>query len=511
VHSSLIHDIKSIMNHMKKHIIPVGLLGLFVSGGMGALAQTSQPVSNPLIMAFGDSLVAGVGATTGNDFVSIVSRRLGRTIVNMGRSGDTTATALARVDTDIISAHPHVVIILLGGNDVLRGISQQQTMSNMRAIIQRIQSSGARVVLVGLYSNQTLGIDYETGFRNLATETGAAYVPNALSGVIDNAQNMSDTLHPNDRGYQIIADRVDPVVQTVVTQVVSGTSNVSGTATSTSPTEFTTGWCSVNVIGSPVLNEYTIDWNSNLYHSYASSFNRVYQWSGTEGATSSQGFFTKKYISTGLKSGTVSIQTDRETNTFMCSADVRAIPHDNNLYSLGGSCIPDVRGMTVRWRSAATAGERALATTDRYSFQWSGSDGLSSTTPANNTMPESIVDYTYSTPGIKNATVTIRSGSDTLVLTCQTKVAPVATSTSGCFIATAAYGTEMEPEVEVLRNFRDETLQESKMGRALVSTYYAVSPPIADFIRERDSLRAIVRAGLEPIVETLEKMGYGED
>jgi hypothetical protein len=70
----------------------------------------------------------------------------------------------------------------------------------------------------------------------------------------------------------------------------------------------------------------------------------------------------------------------------------------------------------------------------------------------------------------------------------------------GCFIATAAYGTPLEGEPDILRDFRDECLLTNPVGEALVEGYYSVSPPMADFIAERDGLRAVVRVGLVPVV-----------
>lgn len=86
-----------------------------------------------------------------------------------------------------------------------------------------------------------------------------------------------------------------------------------------------------------------------------------------------------------------------------------------------------------------------------------------------------------------------------------TSVAPPPSSSSppsggGCFIATAAYGSDMAEDVMLLRRFRDETLLASSVGRALVQMYYRHSPPLADYIRERDGLRAAVRGGLRPLV-----------
>jgi hypothetical protein len=73
-------------------------------------------------------------------------------------------------------------------------------------------------------------------------------------------------------------------------------------------------------------------------------------------------------------------------------------------------------------------------------------------------------------------------------------------SGDGCFIATAAYGTPMAEEIQILREFRDEYLLTNPLGQALVGLYYRISPPIAEFITEHPSLKPVVRAGLAPVV-----------
>ena len=77
---------------------------------------------------------------------------------------------------------------------------------------------------------------------------------------------------------------------------------------------------------------------------------------------------------------------------------------------------------------------------------------------------------------------------------------------SGCFIATAAHGTEMADDVVVLRKFRDEILMKSELGRWFVEEYYKYSPTVADMIREREPLKAITRVALKPLVLIADQM-----
>ena len=175
---------------------------------------TNYPPKNQTIVAFGDSLVEGVGSTPGNDFVSVVGRTLGVTIINKGRSGDTTADGLARIN-DVLTEDPGIVIVLLGGNDALRRVPKTETFANLGMIIERLQSRGAIVVLLGVRGG-ILGDGYAGAFEALAKKYHTAYVSNVLEGLITNQQYMYDGIHPNDRGYIIVAERVAKVLKTVL-------------------------------------------------------------------------------------------------------------------------------------------------------------------------------------------------------------------------------------------------------------------------------------------------------
>jgi lysophospholipase L1-like esterase len=177
--------------------------------------RAASPTSGEGIVAFGDSLVAGRGATSGNDFVSLLSRRTGLAIVNAGRSGDTTRSALERLDRDVLARNPRVVIVLLGGNDYLRRVPPDETFRNLETIVTRIRREGAAVVLVGV--NVGLFTDqYGHRYDTLARRTSAGLVPDVLDGILGHADRSADAIHPNDRGYEMIADRIEPVLREIV-------------------------------------------------------------------------------------------------------------------------------------------------------------------------------------------------------------------------------------------------------------------------------------------------------
>jgi len=187
---------------------------------LGAACDSSVSPSKPAaqIVAFGDSLVVGIGTTGGNNFVSQLSDRVGISIVNAGRSGDTTGSALGRVQNDVIARQPKVVIVLLGGNDLLQGLPVSQRVANITSIAQQIRSAGATVILVGLGNDP---IDpYGGALPGIASQTGSTHVPGILEGIFGVPSLMADSIHPNNAGHKIMADRMEPALRAALAQAV---------------------------------------------------------------------------------------------------------------------------------------------------------------------------------------------------------------------------------------------------------------------------------------------------
>lgn len=166
----------------------------------------NYPPRNATIVAFGDSLVVGYGATQDRGFVSLLAEKLGKPIINLGVSGETSSDGLSRVQ-DVLDRSPGTVILLFGGNDYLKKVPKAETFQNLKNIISRLQSRGVMVVLLGVRGG-ILSDHYEDEYAKLAQETGAVYVSDVLDGLFAHKEYMSDEVHPNDAGYAIIADRV---------------------------------------------------------------------------------------------------------------------------------------------------------------------------------------------------------------------------------------------------------------------------------------------------------------
>ncbi len=173
------------------------------------------PTAGRNIIAFGDSLVVGFGASTGNDFVSILPARLNQPIVNAGRNGDTTQGGLERMEEAVLSQDPRIVILLVGGNDALRKVPVEETFDRLAIMIDRIQGTGVAVVLVGVRGS-LFGDKYEDEFEVLAGAKQVNFVSDILSGIFGHPSLMADAIHPNDEGNVLMADRLEPVLRAVL-------------------------------------------------------------------------------------------------------------------------------------------------------------------------------------------------------------------------------------------------------------------------------------------------------
>ncbi|OIO32759.1 MAG: arylesterase [Candidatus Yonathbacteria bacterium CG_4_10_14_3_um_filter_47_65] len=175
---------------------------------------TNYPSSGANIIAFGDSLVRGVGASEGHNFVDLLSEKTGRSIANLGVAGDTTADGLARVN-ELDKYQLKVVLVLLGGNDHLKKVPIDETFDNLARLIENIQSRGAIVLLLGVRGG-LFADRFADRYEALSKKYHTAYVPDILDGLFAHPEYMSDEIHPNEKGYAKIAERIYPVLENIL-------------------------------------------------------------------------------------------------------------------------------------------------------------------------------------------------------------------------------------------------------------------------------------------------------
>jgi len=169
--------------------------------------QNFPPTAEGPWVAFGDSLTSGYGGSDGGYPVQL-SKRLGVPIQNLGMAGETSADGLKRI-ADVEALNPRVVLLCFGGNDVLQNFSRDQMLANVGAMIDRLHARGSFVVLIGVRGSSMIGDKNAKLFQQLARDKEVKHVPNILDGLLTQPSLMSDYVHPNDAGYEKIAERLE--------------------------------------------------------------------------------------------------------------------------------------------------------------------------------------------------------------------------------------------------------------------------------------------------------------
>lgn len=197
--------------------------------------QSARAQAAPLkIVAFGDSLTAGFRLPAADSFPAQLERALKAKghqveVINAGVSGDTTAAGLERLDW-AVPPGTQAVILELGANDALRGLSPAAARKNLDIILTRLGKAGARVLFAGMHAPRNMGEAYVTEFDRifpeLATRHAVMLYPFFLDGVaMQPALNLDDGLHPNRDGVAEIVRRILPLVEQLIAEVRSRQAN----------------------------------------------------------------------------------------------------------------------------------------------------------------------------------------------------------------------------------------------------------------------------------------------
>lgn len=179
------------------------------------------------ILAFGTSVVQGLGLPPGADLPAVLQTKLNAlgmraTVINAGVSGDTSADGLSRIDWSLAD-HPDAAIVELGSNDALRGIDPGETEKNIAAVLARLASSHVPVLLLGMKAPRNLGAEYAARFDAIYPDLARRYhvmlYPFVLDGVALNPKlNQADGIHPNPQGVQVITSQLLPYVRRLIAE-----------------------------------------------------------------------------------------------------------------------------------------------------------------------------------------------------------------------------------------------------------------------------------------------------
>jgi len=163
-------------------------LALAACGDAPKLARLAPDAA---VLAFGDSLTYGTGASEAESYPAQLESLIGRKVVRAGVPGELSAQALARLPAALEEHQPRLVVLCIGGNDFLRNLGQAQVAANVRAMIRLAKAKGADVLLVG--TPEKLRVPYEG---------------KVVGEILRDSGLKSDPIHPNALGYRLMAERI---------------------------------------------------------------------------------------------------------------------------------------------------------------------------------------------------------------------------------------------------------------------------------------------------------------
>ncbi len=169
------------------------------------------PKKPGLVVLLGDSIGQEYGVEKDQAYPALLRKQMDIDLINASRSGNRTEDALKRLREDVLALDPAVVIVEMGGNDLLKRVSREETENNIRKIVERVHAKKAAVVLVGI--DGPLGVGLDGLYKELARELGTGYVKNIMRGILGNSDLMVDQIHPNAEGHKMIAERIEKTLR----------------------------------------------------------------------------------------------------------------------------------------------------------------------------------------------------------------------------------------------------------------------------------------------------------
>lgn len=164
------------------------------------------------ILAFGDSLTEGRGVNPAQSYPSVLATLSGHPVINAGVSGELSEAGRARLPALLVQHRPALVILLEGGNDILRGSGEEALKANLAAMIEMVQGSGAQLLLVGV-PRKSLFADGAPLYGELADQYRLVLDNESIGELLRSPALKSDAVHFNEQGYRTLAERLHGLLQ----------------------------------------------------------------------------------------------------------------------------------------------------------------------------------------------------------------------------------------------------------------------------------------------------------
>ena len=157
-----------------------------------------------VVLAFGDSLTYGTGAQPGESYPEVLSTLIGREVVAAGEPGEQTAAGLERLDGVLDIYEPRIMLLCLGANDMLRKVDRDTIESNLRRMIDKARNRNVAVLLIGVPKPALFGGTADF-YERIADDLALPFEGKILTDILKNNEYKSDPIHPNARGYRLLA------------------------------------------------------------------------------------------------------------------------------------------------------------------------------------------------------------------------------------------------------------------------------------------------------------------
>lgn len=185
-----------------------------------------KPIKEPalppgsMVVALGDSLTAGAGVAREQAWPDLLASRTGWEIVNAGVNGDTSSGALGRLPALLEEYEPVLVLVALGGNDMLRRIPQEQTVANLGKVLDMVRAHGAKPVLLATPKPSVAGAVFQSlsaadFYRSVAEAHQVQLIEDAIAEVLSDPAMKGDPLHPNAAGHAQLAQKIFDALKSI--------------------------------------------------------------------------------------------------------------------------------------------------------------------------------------------------------------------------------------------------------------------------------------------------------
>jgi lysophospholipase L1-like esterase len=175
--------------------------------GCGERPKLERLAPDAVVLAFGDSLTYGSGAAEDESYPAQLEKLIGRRVVRAGVPGEVTAQALERLPAALDEHAPRLLLLCIGGNDFLRQLGNHQAEKNLREMVKLAQSRGVAVLLIGT-PEPGVTVSPPAFFAGIAKEYRVPYEGGVVGEVLKDRTLKADPIHPNARGYRLIAERL---------------------------------------------------------------------------------------------------------------------------------------------------------------------------------------------------------------------------------------------------------------------------------------------------------------